>query len=198
VAGHETTVNLIGNGVLALFDHPDQMEQLGDDPALIETGLEELLRYDAPVQFASGRFPREDVTIAGVTIPRGEMVQAVLGSANRDGRRFERPDELDLAREPNRHLAFGQGVHYCVGAPLARLEGQIALATLVRRLPDLRLAVSRQALRWRPGFGLRGLAALPVAFSKRRTRVRRTAFARPRPPAVAAGHATVSSGVEGR
>ena len=107
------------------------------------------------------------MTIAGVTIPPGEMVLPMLGSANRDERRFERPDELDLTRDANKHLAFGQGVHYCVGTPLARLEGQIAINTLLRRLPDLRLAGSRDALRWRPGLGLRGLAALPVVFSKR-------------------------------
>jgi cytochrome P450 PksS len=197
VAGHETTVNLIGNGVLALLDHPDQMEQLRDDPALIKTGLEEFLRFDSPVQFAGGRFPREDVTIAGVTIPRGEMVQPVLGSANRDERRFERPDELDLARDPNKHLAFGQGVHYCVGAPLARLEGQIAINTLLRRLPDLRLAGSRDALRWRPGLGLRGLAALPVVFSKPSARLRPAVHAKPRPSDVASGPMTMSSGAAG-
>jgi cytochrome P450 PksS len=105
------------------------------------------------------------VTIGGVTIARGEMVHPLLGSANRDERQFAGPDDLDIAREPNRHVAFGQGVHYCLGAALARMEGQIAIDTLLRRMPELRLAVPRGALRRRPGMGLHGLEALPVAFS---------------------------------
>ena len=171
VAGHETTVNLIGNGVLALLEHPAEMDRLREDPDLIKPAVEELLRYDSPVQMASERYAREEVTIAGVTIARGETVHAMLGSANRDERQFDRPDDLDITREPNRHLAFGQGVHYCVGAPLARLEGQIAINTLLRRFPDLRLAVPPQALRRRPGLGLRGLVSLPLAFSRRRAPV---------------------------
>jgi cytochrome P450 PksS len=174
VAGHETTVNLIGNGVLALLDHPEQTERLRSEPELIKTAVEELLRYDSPVQFASERYPCEDVTIAGITIPRGEMIQPVLGSANRDERQFDRPDDLDLTREPNKHLAFGQGMHYCVGAALARLEGQIAITTLLRRFPDLRLDVPRNMLRRRAGLGLRGLESLPVAFSRRRARALQT------------------------
>jgi cytochrome P450 PksS len=166
VAGHETTVNLIGNGTLALLRHPDQKERLLDDPSLIKSAVEEFLRYDSPVEMATERAAREDVTIGGATIPRGEMVFVVIASANRDERQFERPDELDLAREPNRHLAFGLGVHYCLGAPLARLEGQIAIATLLRRMPDLRLAVPPDRLRWRRGLVLRGLEELPVAFSR--------------------------------
>ncbi len=137
IAGHETTVNLIGNGMLALMEHPESMDQLRNDPALIKPAVEELLRYDGPLETATERYAREDVTIAGVTIPRGEMVFAVLASANRDERQFERPDELNLTREPNRHLAFGLGVHYCLGAPLARLEGQIAINTLLRRVAGL-------------------------------------------------------------
>jgi cytochrome P450 len=168
IAGHETTVNLIGNGTLVLLEHPAQMQRLRSEPALVSTAVEELLRYDSPVQMANERYPREDVTIAGVTIPRGEMTIATLGSANRDDHQFDNPDELDLAREPNRHLSFGQGVHYCLGAPLARLEGQVAINTLLRRLPDLKLAVPRQALRWRKGIGLRGLESLPLSFSRGR------------------------------
>jgi cytochrome P450 PksS len=168
VAGHETTVNLIGNGVLALLEHPEQMDRLRDDPALIRPVVEELLRYDPPVHFGSERYAREEVTIAGVTIARGEMVHPLLGSANRDERQFDRPDDLDITREPNRHVAFGLGVHYCLGAPLARMEGQIAINTLLRRMPELRLAAPRDALRRRPGMGLHGLEALPVAFSRRR------------------------------
>jgi cytochrome P450 len=171
VAGHETTVNLIGNGLLALLEHPAQMDRLREDPELIKPAIEELLRYDSPVQLASERYAREEVTIGGVTIAPGETVHAILGSANRDERQFDRPDDLDIAREPNRHLAFGQGVHYCVGAPLARLEGQIAINTLLRRFPDLRLDVPPQSLRRRPGLGLRGLVSLPLAFSRRRASV---------------------------
>jgi cytochrome P450 len=171
IAGHETTVNLIGNGMLALMEHPQQMNRLRDDPALIKPAVEELLRYDGPVQTATERYARADVTIAGVTIPRGEMVFAVLASANRDERQFDQPDALDLTREPNRHLAFGQGVHFCLGAPLARLEGQIAINGLIRRIPDLRLAVPPLSLRRRPGLVLNGLKSLPVAFSRRHGRV---------------------------
>ncbi len=167
IAGHETTVNLIGNGMLALLEHPDQLERLRNEPELIKPAIEELLRYDSPVQIASERYPREDVTIAGVTILRGEMVFAVVGSANRDERQFERPDELDLTREPNRHITFGLGAHYCVGAPLARMEGQIAINTLLSRMPELRLAVPRHRLRRRPGMGLHGLESLPLLFGRK-------------------------------
>lgn len=164
VAGHETTVNLIGNGVLALLEHPDQMERLRGNPALIKPALEELLRYASPVATATERYTVTDVTIDGVTIPRGELVGVVLASANRDERQFPNPDSLDLTREPNRHLSFGIGNHFCLGASLARLEGQIAVNTLLRRCPDVRLAAPPGALRWRPGPLLRGLEALPVAF----------------------------------
>ena len=167
-AGHETTLNLIGNGVLALLEHPAELDRLRSSPELIKPAVEELMRYDSPVQMSSERYAREEVTIAGVTIARGETVHAMLGSANRDERQFECSDDLDITREPNRHLAFGQGVHYCVGAPLARLEGQIAINTLLRRFPDIRLAVPPQALRRRRGLGLRGLVSLPVALSRRR------------------------------
>ena len=146
VAGHETTLNLIGNGVLALLEHPAELDRLRENPDLIKPAVEELLRYDSPVQMSNERYAREEVTIAGVTIAPGETVHAMLGSANRDERQFDHPDVLDITREPNRHLSFGQGVHYCVGAPLARLEGQIAINTLLRRFPDLRLAVPPQAL----------------------------------------------------
>jgi cytochrome P450 PksS len=165
VAGHETTVNLIGNGTLALLQHPDQMARLRDAPSLLRPAVEELLRFASPVETATERFAREEVTIAGVTIPRGEMVGAVIASANRDERQFADPDRLDITREPNRHLSFGLGAHFCLGAALARLEGQIAIGTLLRRAPGLRLAVEPGALRWRPGLVLRGLKALPVEVS---------------------------------
>jgi cytochrome P450 len=165
IAGHETTVNLIGNGTLALLAHPEQMQRLRDDPELIQPAVEELLRYDGPLAMATERFAREDVTVAGVAVPRDGLVFAVLASANRDERQFENPDVLDITRENNKHLAFGLGVHYCLGAPLARLEGQIAINTLLRRARDFRLAVPREKLRWRRGLVLRSLEALPVAFT---------------------------------
>jgi cytochrome P450 PksS len=163
IAGHETTINLIGSGSLALLEHPDQMRLLRQRPELLKNAIEELLRYVAPVEQATERYAREDVTLHGVTIPKGEMVLAVLASANRDESRFPDPDRLDIARENNKHLGFGQGVHYCVGAPLARLEGQIAIHALVQRLPALRLETTAERLRWRPGLTVRGLEALPVA-----------------------------------
>jgi cytochrome P450 PksS len=169
IAGHETTVNLIGNGMLALLEHPEQLQRLRDDPALIRSAVEELLRYASPVETATERYTREEVTIAGVTIPQGSMVFAAIASANRDERQFPHADKLDLAREPNRHLSFGQGIHFCLGASLARLEGQITIGTLLQRLPDLRLAVPVKALRWRGGLVLRGLESLPVAFAARRS-----------------------------
>ena len=166
VAGHETTVNLIGNSMLALLEHPDQMEKLRNNPTLINLAVEEFLRYSSPVEMATERFAREDLTIAGVTICRGEMVFAVIASANRDERQFPNPDTLDITREPNRHLAFGLGNHFCLGAPLARLEAEIAITTLIRRYPHLRIAVPTSSLRWRSGLLLRGLESLPVSLGK--------------------------------
>lgn len=164
IAGHETTVNLIGNGTLALLEHPGEMEKLRADPALIKPAVEELLRHSGPLETATERFARDDLLIAGVPIPRGALVYAVLASANRDERQFASPDAVDITREPNRHLAFGLGVHYCLGAPLARLEGQVAINALLRRAPGLRLAVAPGTLRWRRGLVLRGLEELPVKF----------------------------------
>jgi cytochrome P450 PksS len=163
VAGHETTVNLIGNGTLALLEHPEQMDRLRAEPGLIRPAVEELLRFASPVEMATRRFAKEDVTVAGVTIPRGELMLAVIASANRDRRQFADPDKLDLAREPNKHLAFGLGPHYCLGAPLARLEGQIAIQTLLRRARGLRLDVPPNRVRWRGGLVVRGLESLPMA-----------------------------------
>jgi cytochrome P450 len=164
VAGHETTVNLIGNGVLALLQHPDQLRKLKEDPSLIKPAVEELLRYDGPVETSTERFAREDVEIGDQVIPRGEMVLVVLAAADHDPERFSDPDELDITRTDNRHLAFGKGIHHCLGAPLARMEGQIAISTLLRRMPNLRLEGSPESLSWRPGMILRGLRGLPVAF----------------------------------
>jgi cytochrome P450 len=163
VAGHETTVNLIASGTLALLEHPEQAERLRSDPSLVKAAVEELLRYTSPVEMATERYAREDTEIRGRTIPRGELVLAVLGSANRDERHFEDPDVLDLARDPNKHLAFGRGgVHHCLGSPLARMEGQIALNALLRRFPGARLAMVPETLRWRRGLFLRGLERLPL------------------------------------
>ena len=163
IAGHETTVNLIGNGTLALLENPDQLALLRENPTLSKSAIEELLRFTSPVEMATQRYAREPLTIAGTTIPRGEQVLAVIASANRDEHQFTQPGLLDLTREPNRHLAFGQGIHYCLGAPLARMEGQIAINTLLRHAPDLRLTVEPTALRWRRGMFLRGLEQLPLA-----------------------------------
>ena len=164
IAEHETTVNLIGNGMLALLRHPDQLKRLRDEPGMIKPAIEELLRFDGPLETATERYARADVEVAGTIIRRGDLVYAVLGSANRDERQFPEPDRLDLTREPNRHLAFGLGIIYRLGAPLARLEGQIAIGTLVSRLPTLQL--TRRPLRWRRSLVLRGLAALPVLAGK--------------------------------
>ena len=164
VAGHETTVNLIGSGSLALLEHPDQLEKLCCEPEIIKPAIEELLRFVCPVEMATERYACEDISIAGTTIPRGELVLAVIGSANRDANYFDNPDTLNLTREHNKHLAFGLGAHYCLGAPLSRLEGQIAISTLVRRMPNLRLSIPSDQIRWRGGIILRGLEALPVSF----------------------------------
>lgn len=163
VAGHETTVNLIGNGALALLDHPDERARLVEDPALLDAAVEELLRFAGPLVLATERYASEDIGVAGVTIPRGELVYVALASANRDEGQFPEPDRLDLAREPNRHVAFGHGIHFCLGAPLARLEARIAFGRLLSRFPRVGLAVARDRLRWRGGLVLRGLESLPVA-----------------------------------
>ena len=164
IAGHETTVNLIGNGVLALLQHLEQLQKLREDPSLIKPAIEELLRYDGPVETSTERFAREDIAIGGTVIPKGEMVMVVIASADHDPERFADPDELDVTRADNKHLAFGKGIHFCLGAPLARMEGQIAINTLLRRMPELRLADSPESLTWRPGMVLRGLKGLPVEF----------------------------------
>jgi cytochrome P450 PksS len=163
IAGHETTVNLIASGTLALLEHPGELARLRQSPELIKPAVEELVRFCSPVELATERYAREELTIAGVSIPRGDMVLAVLGSANHDERQFADPERLDIAREPNRHLAFGQGVHYCVGSPLARMEGQIAISTLLARMPNLRLQQPADRLRWRRQLFLRGLERLPLA-----------------------------------
>jgi cytochrome P450 len=161
-AGYENSVNLIGNGVLALLRHPDQMSALRADPGLIEPAVEELLRYDAPAPVAIRRFPIEDIEIGGVTIPAGEPVLLGLASANHDPARVTDPDSLVLDRADQAHLSFGYGIHHCIGAGLARLEGTVAIGALIRRFPNLRLAVPEEDLSWLPSFRTRSLRALPV------------------------------------
>jgi cytochrome P450 len=163
IAGHETTVNLIGNGMLALLLAPDQLHELRDDPARIRGAVEELLRYVNPVQLVN-RYAAEDMDIGGVAIPRGSHLLLLIASGNHDATFVEDGDQLDVTRTVRQHLAFSQGIHYCLGAPLARLEGEIAFTTLLRRLPNIRLAVEPDQLEWRPGLELRGLQTLPVVF----------------------------------
>ncbi|AHH97309.1 cytochrome P450 family protein [Kutzneria albida] len=162
VAGHETTVNLIGSGVLALLRNPGQLARLRADPALLPGAVEEFLRLESPVNVATMRFAAEPVTIGGTTIPAGEVVLLGIGSANRDPELFERPGELDLDRARGGSLAFGHGIHHCLGAALARLEGEIAFRVLLERFPTLTLAVDPSELSWHNSILLRGLARLPV------------------------------------
>jgi cytochrome P450 len=161
VAGHETTVNLLGNGTLALLRHPAELRRLRDHPGLIGSAVEELLRWDGPVQ-RTARIPSADVVVAGHEIEAGEMVMPFIGAADRDPAQFSDPDRLDLGRADNRHIAFGWGIHFCLGAPLARLEGQIAINALVQRFPKLALATDRP--QYRTSLTLRGLQSLPVAY----------------------------------
>jgi cytochrome P450 len=161
VGGQETTTNLIGNGLLSLLRHRDQLERLQADPPLITSAVEELLRYESPSQHTA-RLAPADVELDGRVIRKRQAVIAVMGAANRDPERFPDPDRLDLGRPDNRHLAFGWAGHFCFGAPLARIEAQVAFSTLLRRFPALRLA--QHEVTWRPNLGLRGLTGLPVSF----------------------------------
>jgi cytochrome P450 len=162
IGGHETTVNLIGNGVHALLTHPDQLALLRAEPARLPAAVEELLRFDGPVQVTMFRWTTAPVHVGATVIPAGALVVFGLLAANRDRSRIANPDVLDLTRADCPHLAFGHGIHYCLGAPLARLEGRIALGSLLARFPQLRLAVPATQLTWRPGLLLHGLTALPV------------------------------------
>ena len=164
VAGHDTTASLIGNGIVALFRHRGQLADLRANPTKIPSAVEELLRYDAPVPHATFRYTVEELTYGGVTIPAGAQVIISLAAANRDGAQFDDPQALDIDRALSRHLAFGYGIHFCLGAPLARMEAHVAFATLLRRFPEMRLAVTADELHWGHGDGLvlRGLTELPV------------------------------------
>jgi len=164
VAGHETTVNLIANGLLALFDHPEQYERLRADLSLVPVAIEEMLRYAGPVEMSLTRWVRQDTELGGVHLRRGGQIVALLASDNRDERQFPDAETFDITREPARNLAFGTGIHACLGSALARLEGQVAFAALLSRLPDLALAIPRDAVEWRAGTFLRGLTRLPVTF----------------------------------
>jgi cytochrome P450 len=165
VAGHDTTTSLIGNSVVALLRHPDQLAALRAQPERIPAAVEELLRYDAPVPHSTFRYAVEPIELGGVTIPAGAQVIINLASACRDESQYAHSEELDIDRPDVRHLAFGHGIHFCLGAPLARMEGHLALGTLLARFPELRLAVPPAELHWGHGDGLvlRGLSALPVA-----------------------------------
>ena len=170
VAGHDTTASLIGNGVVALLDHPSQLEALLADPGQLPAAIDELIRFTAPVPHATFRVTAEPVTLDGVQIPAHEQVLVCLGSANRDPDRFPAPDVLDIGRDDGPNLGFGHGIHYCLGAPLARLEARVAFEALLGRHPGLRLAVDRGALAWAHGDGLvlRGLVSLPVVLGPSR------------------------------
>ena len=163
IAGHETTVNLIGNGTLALLTHPDQLALLRAQPHRLPDAIEELLRFNGPLQVATFRLTAEPVEVGEVTIPAGEIVVPGLLAANRDPACTAQPDALDITRTDTPHLSFGHGIHHCLGAPLARLEGRIALGALLARFPRLRLAVPAKQLRWRPSVLMNGLVTLPVA-----------------------------------
>lgn len=162
IAGNENTVRGIVNGILALLANPATLDHLRSHPGALSAAVEELLRYDGPAQTSIRRFALEDVTIGGVTIPAGDAVMVAIAGANRDPDRFADPDSLDLARTDNQHLAFGNGIHYCFGAPLARLEAEITIGTLVRRFPDLALAVPHEELSWQLSIRSRDLVELPV------------------------------------
>jgi hypothetical protein len=163
-AGHETTVNLIGNGMLALLNHPDERRRLAADASLLPNAVEELLRFDSPVQMTI-RFASEETALGAHQARRGDMIVALIGGANRDPAQFADPERLDLSRDnADTHLSFGGGIHYCLGAPLARLEGELAIGALLRRLPQLTL--TPETLHWRPNAALRGLQRLPVAWGQ--------------------------------
>lgn len=163
IAGHETTVNLIGNGVLALLEHPEQRRLLQEQPERIHGAIEEMLRYNGPVEFSTSRWAGEEMEFRGRQMQKGDLVIVALDSANRDEQQFSDPDVFDITRERSRHLAFGQGIHLCLGAPLARLEGEIAVNTLLRRFPHLQLQEGVEELEWRPGMIVRGVKEIPLA-----------------------------------
>ncbi|MBG7700163.1 cytochrome P450 [Streptomyces sp. MC1] len=166
IAGHETTVNLLGNAVLALLQHPGQLRLLREDLGLLPDAIEEFLRYDTSVERTTNRYAAEDLELGGVRIPRGGIVAVALASASRDAPLPDGgdPDVLDITRPAARHLSFGHGIHHCLGAPLARLEARVALRTLLTRVPHLELAVPADSLQWFPAGMVRGVLSLPVRY----------------------------------
>ncbi|PGK33972.1 cytochrome P450 [Bacillus anthracis] len=164
VAGHETTVNLITNTVLALLENPDQLQLLKDNPKLIDSAIEEGLRYYSPVEITTGRWAAEPFQIHEQTIQKGDMVVIALASANRDETIFDNPEVFDITRENNRHIAFGHGSHFCLGAPLARLEAKIAITTLFNRMPELKIKGNRKDIKWQGNYLMRSLEELPLTF----------------------------------
>lgn len=163
-AGHETTSTLISTGTLMLLDHPDQLELLKADYSLVPSAVEELLRFNGPSTIAGPRYATEDIELGGQQIKKGDILLPLLKSANRDEQQFTNTEELDVTRKIKRHLAFGQGIHMCLGAPLARVEADIAFTTLLRRLPNLRLGIPRENVNWQFKLAAQGLASLPVSF----------------------------------
>ncbi|ETP68320.1 cytochrome P450 family protein [Planococcus glaciei] len=166
IAGHETTVNLIGNTVLALLAHPEQQQKLREQPELIAQAIEESLRYNGPVEFSTSRWASEDMEFKGKRFQRGDLVVVSLNAANHDPEKFNDPEVFDITREKSPHLAFGMGIHFCLGAPLARLEGEIAISSLLERFPKMRLAVNESELVWRPGMIVRGVKEIPLAIEE--------------------------------
>ncbi|MGS4992325.1 cytochrome P450 family protein [Bacillus cereus] len=164
VAGHETTVNLITNTVLALLENPNQLQLLKDNPKLIDSAIEEGLRYYSPVEVTTARWAAEPFQIHHQTIQKGDMVIIALASANRDETVFENPEIFDITRENNRHIAFGHGSHFCLGAPLARLEAKIAITTLFNRMPELQIKGNREEIKWQGNYLMRSLEELPLTF----------------------------------
>ncbi|MBP1967566.1 cytochrome P450 family protein [Paenibacillus aceris] len=163
IAGHETTVNLIGNSILALLEHPEQLKQLQNNPELIHSAIEEVLRYNGPVEFSTSRWARENLEFKGKSFARGDLVIIALNSANHDPNRFDDPEIFDITRQKSQHLAFGTGIHLCLGAPLARLEGEIAIMSLLKRYPQIKLKVDKNELEWRPGMLVRGVKEIPLS-----------------------------------
>lgn len=162
IAGHETTVNLIGNTVLSLLENPEQRQLLEQQPELINQAIEESLRFNGPVEFSTSRWAGEDFEFQGKQMKKGDLVVVSLNSANHDSDQFDNPDLFDIKREKSPHLAFGKGIHMCLGAPLARLEGEIAIASLLKRFPQIKLAIDSKELEWRPGMIVRGVKELPL------------------------------------
>lgn len=162
IAGHETTVNFIGNSIMALLENPDQLKMLKNKPELIKTAIEETLRYNDPVEFSTSRWAREDMEFKGESIKKGDLVIIALNSANHDPSQFKDPEIFDITREKSKHLAFGKGIHACLGAPLARLEGEIAINSFFRRYPNAKMIADKNDLEWRTGMVVRGVRELPL------------------------------------